>query len=263
MAYTVRMRLILLVITCFAALIHASNLSLEARISETIDAESLDGKALWLDAGPIRFLALLKETAAEKRHGGVILLHDAGGHADWHEVINPLRIQLAAHGWDTLSLQLPVSNRLPDQAMMKQMIADASPRIQAAIDYFNNQQNKHLTLVGHGLGASMALNHLLKQPETFSAVVMIGLPMTQDDTQDPVQLALSALDIPLLDLYGSQDLTSVVQSAGARRSIARKAERKKYRQDRVTGADHYFSGLQENLLIRVRAWLNGATSGAE
>ncbi|MCU7929964.1 MAG: alpha/beta hydrolase family protein [Candidatus Thiodiazotropha sp. (ex Codakia rugifera)] len=257
------MRLILFLITCFATLIHASNLSLEARISETIDTDTLDGKAVWLDAGPIRFLALLKETTAKKKQGGIVLLHDAGGHADWREVINPLRTQLTAHGWDTLSLQLPVSDRLPDQLMMKQMIADASPRIQAAIDYFTSQQNRNLTLIGHGLGAAMALNHLLKQPEPFNAAVMIGLPMTLDDSQDPVQLALSSLDIPLLDLYGSRDLTSVVRSAMARRSIAREAERNKYRQDRVAGADHYFSGLQENLLIRVRAWLNGTTPGTE
>ncbi|MCU7905314.1 MAG: alpha/beta hydrolase family protein [Candidatus Thiodiazotropha sp. (ex Epidulcina cf. delphinae)] len=229
---------------------------MEQRISVAIDAPALQGKALWLEAGTVRFLAILNETTAPKRFGGVLLLHDSGTHADWHEVINPLRRQLTAHGWDSLSLQMPVTNDPPDSDALQALLAEASPRIQAAVDYLSNRQIGNLVFVGHGLGAIMALNHATDRPsKSIHGIVAIGLSMPLDNEQDPAYRAITGLEIPILDLFGSRDLASVTGSAAARRRAAAKNPRAKYRQDMSAGADHFFKGLQDHLVTRVRAWL--------
>ncbi|MCU7924930.1 MAG: alpha/beta hydrolase family protein [Candidatus Thiodiazotropha sp. (ex Dulcina madagascariensis)] len=251
-----QMRLILLLLAYLAPAAQASNLSMEQRIAVAIDRPTLQGKAVWLETGTGRFLAILNETTAPKRHGGALLLHDRGTHADWHEVINPLRRQLASNGWDSLSLQMPVSDDPPDLDALQALLTEASPRIQAAIDYLANRQIENLVFVGHGLGATMALNHATSRPsQDLRGIVAIGLSMAQDNERDPVYQAMVGLEIPILDLYGSRDLASVTGSAAARRAAAAKNPRADYRQDRVAGADHFFKGLQDHLVTRIRAWL--------
>ncbi|MET0120262.1 MAG: alpha/beta fold hydrolase [Candidatus Thiodiazotropha sp. 6PLUC9] len=257
-------KLSLILLAIFAAFsIQAANLSLERRISEALDNPSLSGKAVWLVANEGRFLAIYEPSSAKLSLGGALILHDAGTHADWIEVIQPLRQHLSEQGWNTLSLQLPATESRPDPRTTQSLLEKASPRIQAAIDYLDPQQQPTLVLVGHGLGATMALHHAAKQPnQRIKAIAAIGLSIDTEDESTPAAQAIAQLQIPLLDLFGSRDLTAVRESAAKRRQIASMNGREDYRQEKVNGANHFFTGLQSSLSHRIHAWLKRSTSDA-
>ncbi len=234
----------------------AANLAEEQRLSERLVGADLYGEARWLTAGNVRFLAILTKTNADARSGAAILLHDAGDNADGPDVIGPLRRYLAMRGWDTLSLQLPRPTH-PTSAVERKAAVDLAPaRLQSAVDFLKTQQASPLVLVGHGLGAEMALAYVAGNPDgDVRALVAIGLAAGTGDDGDPVLRALSELKQPMLDLFGDRDDDPVLASAKARRGAARRNGREGYRQDRVAGADHRFSGLQTSLQQRVASWL--------
>jgi pimeloyl-ACP methyl ester carboxylesterase len=236
----------------------AANLSREQRISEGLERMVSDGNPVWLEAESVRFLGIHRQTSAAKRLGGAILLHDGSTHADWHEVINPLRRDLTERGWDTLSIQTPISDDLSDPVAVRDLLASSLPRIQAAADFLTDRQVDALALIGHGIGAKMAMNFISQPGNMIRAAVVIGVPMSTDDDQDPVFLAIKDGNIPILDLYGSRDHAAVVDSAPFRRAIAVRNGRNRYRLEEVAGGNHFFSGLQEELSHRVAAWLRQA-----
>jgi pimeloyl-ACP methyl ester carboxylesterase len=247
---------LLLLLLSLPGLLCAANLAQEQRISEQLLGPQLAGTALWLNAGDTRFLAIYETSHAEQRLGGAVLLHEAGDHADAPSLIGPLRQALAARGWDTLSLQLPrpVDPLLAEQRQAA--VASARARLQAALALFKDRGTAPLVLVGHGLGAEMALAYLAENPAAdIRALVAIGLAAGEGNDTDPVIRAITGWPRPLLDLYGDRDRPAVLATASARRSAAKRSQREGYRQDRVMGADHDFSGLQENLQRRITSWL--------
>lgn len=262
--YTVKLRQrlnlqpLLLLFILLAQVTSAANLSREQRISEGLEAMISEGKPVWLEADSVRFLGIHRQTSASRRLGGVILLHDNSTHADWHEVINPLRRHLTERGWDTLSIQIPITDDPSDPATVRALLASSLPRIKAAIDFHATQQIDALALIGHGMGARMAMNFISQAGNKIAATVVIGVPMNTDDDQDPVFLAIKEANIPILDLYGSRDHAVVVDSAPFRRAIAVRNGRDRYRLEEIAGADHFFSGIQEELSNRVAAWLRQA-----
>jgi hypothetical protein len=242
-----------------AGVASAANLSREQRISEELEAGISVGSPVWLEADSVRFLGIHSKTTAARRLGGAILLHDNNTHADWHEVINPLRRHLTTRGWDTLSIQIPITDDPSDPATVRSLLAASLPRIQAAIDYHAGRQADETVLIGHGMGAAMAMHFITQPGNRIGAAVAISASMAADDDQDPVFLALEGAQIPILDLYASRDLSSVVDSAPLRRALAARSGQERYRQVEVAGADHFFTGLQEELGNRVAAWLRKIT----
>ncbi|MEJ2456165.1 MAG: DUF3530 family protein [Candidatus Thiodiazotropha sp.] len=234
----------------------AANLAEEQRLSEQLVGADLYGEAQWLTAGDVRFLTILTKTNADVRLGAAILLHDAGDNADGPDVIGPLRRYLALRGWDTLSLQLPRPTHPTSAAERKAAVDLAPTRLKSAVDFLKTQQASPLALVGHGLGAEMALAYMAGNPDgAVRALVAIGLSAGTGDDDDPTIRALSELKYPLLDLFGDRDDDQVLASAEARRGAAKRNGREGYRQDHVIGADHRFSGLQASLQQRVASWL--------
>ena len=64
---------------------------------------------------------------------------------------------------------------------------------------------------------------------------------------------LPRLDLPILDLYGSEDLPEVIASTAKRRQAAGSGD---YTQSEIEGADHFFDGEEEQLLEAVNGWLD-------
>lgn len=234
----------------------AANLAQEQRIAELLSRGSLTGEARWLAVDELRFLSILIKSSADRQLGGAILLHDAGDHADEPQVIGPLRRHLAKRGWDTLSLQLPRPLDPLSASDREAAIPPAVARLRAAVADFAARGITDLVLVGHGLGAEMALAYLDADPaESVRGLVAIGLAAGSADAEDPVLQRIARLQRPLLDLHGDRDSPAVLDTAQARRSAARRNKREGYRQDLVMGADHHFSGLQSSLRQRVASWL--------
>ncbi len=234
----------------------ASDMDKEKRWSEQIVDTVLVGHAEWLEAGGQKFLGIYTEDQSGTPKGGAIILHGIGVHPDWPDVVYPLRSELPNHGWATLSIQLPI---LPNAATLKDyipLIKEAAPRIQAAQSFLQTQGYESIVVIGHSLGASMA-SATLAQPGDLGlrGFVAIGMGSSALDPQLNTTAAIAKLDLPLFDLYGSRDLDEVLAAAAPRAAAARKAGHTSYRQQVIEGADHFFVGLEEELVRIVRGWL--------
>ena len=236
----------------------------EQQIAEQITSDLQSGTALRLGSSRGSFLAIHLPSSTRETLGGVILLHDMDADPNTTAVIRPLRIGLSDRGWETLSIQLPLASQNADSQEYRSLTEEALPRIQAAIDFFGARQNLNLVLLGHGQGAATGLGFLSKAPaKEVRAFVAIGLTDMTSPDQSLTQKMIGALEMPMLDLFGSQDLENVVRGAKSRHDSAKRGGRRAYRQDLVSGADHDFIGLEEALLARISAWFRKVAAGME
>ena len=236
-------------------------------IGEPVDLP-LSSMASGADAGKSTentFFSIYTPHTTSTPKGAVILMHGTGAHPDWSDIINPLRSELPDKGWATLSIQLPlVFPEKKDADSLKKVIESSVPRIEAAISFLKTKSYNRIILVSHSFGTLMALNFLQLKVDAVdsdgvplvSATVIIGTPSSGTSAPLNSAVMIEKIKIPLLDLYGSNDLDSVVRSAKARKTAAHKANNKKYRQVETIGANHFYNGLDDELLIYVSNWLN-------
>jgi pimeloyl-ACP methyl ester carboxylesterase len=233
----------------------ASDLQREKRwADQTVDA-ILVGTPEWLEAGDHRFLAIWTEAEGE-RHGAVILLHGVGVHPDWPDVINPLREQLPEHGWSTLSLQMPVLQADAEISDYYTVFDEVPPRIAAGVRFLREQGVDHIVILGHSLGSQMAAFWASQASvPQLQGLIAVGLSGVHRDGPGDTLGYLEKIHLPVLDLYGEQDLPAVTGTAEARAAAARKGGNRAYRQVAVAGAGHMFQGANEALVQEVSTWL--------
>lgn len=202
-----------------------------------------------------RFAALALPFLTPQPEGGVILIHDRGGHPDWPGVIAPLRRSLPNHGWATLSIEYP--NGTPG---FERRIARAVKRIEAALRFYNERQLFNVVLVGHGEGALAAAAYLADNPRSgISGFVAASLPTPPASVGGLV--LLEGIQVPMLELYGERDRFEVVDGARERSRAVLRGGNAQYRQRLVAGADHFFSAMEPTLVEAVRRWLKRYCSG--
>lgn len=212
----------------------------------------LDGDEVWLDDGTgHEFLGIFTEADADPVRA-VILLHGLGVHPNWPDVIYPLRAGLLDKGITTLSLQMPILANDADEIDYVPLYSEAPGRINAALKYLDEAGYSDVTLVGHSAGASMAALYLSQTDSTMvSSAVIIGMQAGSIDNQNI--RALEAIKIPVLDLYGSEDLEGVLSSVELRSAAGSGGPA--FRQTRVEGSGHFFQGYEEALLDEVYSWI--------
>ena len=234
----------------------ASDLLREQRNAYEIKKNLVAGKAVELKAGEQEFLAILGESTSKEIKGAVILLHGMGSNPAWAAVVQPLRTGLTEHGWDTLALQMPLAPLGVASSAYAPLIPEAAPRISAAIEFLKQRKINKIVIIGHSLGARMGLEALAAgMPKEVIAFVAIGTPTQADDPEAGTLGALKKIKLPLLDIYGSRDLPSVMTGAKARKLAARQAGNGGYQQVEIMGADHFFQGMEAGLLSRVSSWI--------
>lgn len=242
----------------------ASDLAKEKRWEAQIVDALIVGEAVKLKAGTTEFLGIFAEHTTEKAAGGAIILHGIGVHPAWPEVIQPLRTNLPDHGWATLSLQMPI---LPNEAKSEDyapLFSEVPPRIQAGVDYLKQKGIQNIVIIAHSLGASMASFYLSGKPDpAITAFVGIGMSQHKGSPEMDNTISLRKITLPVLDIYGSRDLESVIKSAKARQTAANKAANKAYTQLKIEGADHFFNNMDTVLVKRVRGWLTQHAAGTE
>jgi len=213
------------------------------------------GEVVWLDAVEKPFLALYRE--AEGGHTGraAIILHSIGGHADWPDTIAPVRTGLPAKGWSTLSIQLPVFAPHIPFAEYGSMFNIARARIQSSLKYLQGMQYSDIVLIGYSFGASAAVNFLAGSTTPVRAFAGISMQKHAflSPTYDLVD-GLAGVKVPVLDIYGSQDFSDVVNSADDRRLAGSKSANP-YEQIIIPGANHYYNGMDGDLVDRIAEWL--------
>jgi alpha/beta superfamily hydrolase len=96
----------------------------------------------------------------------------------------------------------------------------------------------------------------------IKALVAIGAPAIQfDDGERDFAKSISSIQVPILDIYGSQDLQNVLNGADTKVKAARKSGNKRYNQVKIDGANHFFVGKSDELVKRVRGWLKTNATG--
>jgi len=213
------------------------------------------GEPVWLQNRGHKFLGLYTPPAGGGRTG-VILAHGRGVHPAWG-IIDKLRSDLADAGYHTLSLQMPILAADVAIGNYGQTFPEAFERLNAGIRYLHKQQHvDRIILLGHSSGAIAVVGHAAKQPRPeLAGVIAIGLstyPNTVDVMQSP--LMLGRVRVPVLDIYGSNDLQEVLTYTQQRRDAAR-AGKLKYTSRMVPGADHFFTDHYPDLRTEITRWL--------
>lgn len=214
------------------------------------------GDPVWLEADQHRFLALYNEPGKPKTpKQAIILLHGRGVHPRWGFLEN-LWLDLSDRGFYTLSLQLPV---LGPNALLADYAAtfpEAFHRIDAGLVFLKQQGIDTVLLLGHSSGAMTAIAYTAEHPKTIRGVVAIGLSTesTGGRAMQPA-LLLEQLKLPILDIYGSEDLPVVLDFSHARADAARKAGNRQYAQQEVKQANHFFTGQYLQLKAAIIKWL--------
>ena len=286
----------ILILSLFALLLASSAGAVSAPKNQEIAWEqalmksSDPNEIKWLRTPNEKFIALYSDDFTGTLRGGVILLHGMGGHPDWPDVISPLRKSLPKHGWSTLSIQLPTFEKGGQISDYNGTMAAVSARIKAAIEHFRSIGNSNIVLLGHGLGATMGASFLASTPDNgVAAFIGVSMPYYRDGEEwmDLTQ-SIEKINLPMLDVYGSNDLTSVIENADKRALAARrgglKASKNRqfngfnrsatakgafskiggfiaYRKFQIIGANHSFSGQEHILSKRIVGWLKHHASG--
>ena len=236
-----------------------ADLEREKRLAEEIVDAIIEGEPEYLESAGHAFLSVYTQTDAAAPKGAVLILHGRGYHPDWQDTIQPLRVGLIEHGWNTLSIQMPVLEKSAKYFDYLPIFPNAAGRIEAAMAYLKDQGNERIVVLAHSCGFHMA-NHWLITRGTDAVVqfdAFIGVGMGATDYRQPMQepFALDKIQAPILDLYGAEDYPAVLRLAPERKAMMDKAGNSKSRQVVVPEADHYFKDMGEPLLQAVAAWL--------
>jgi alpha/beta superfamily hydrolase len=247
--------ILIICLTFYSLYSQASDLAKEKRWADQVVDAIIDGDAVWLNDGKHEFLGIYTE-AAEDKERAAIIMHGTGIHPNWEQIIQPLRVGLTEHGWHTLSIQMPVLDNEASHADYAPLYDEVPSRIDAAIKYLHANGIKNIVLIGHSQGSAMGAYYLSKHHDDVKAFVAIGMPGDAVDSRMNTLVSLKTISIPVLDLYGSEDLESVLMSDRERMATAKSAGNKNYTQEKVDGANHFFDDKNEALLENVSKWLN-------
>lgn len=214
------------------------------------------GQPQWLQTSTGReFLGLYQPAYGRLPRRVVVLVHGMGGHADWPDVIAPLRRQLPQSGWSTLSIQMPLLPARQPVEYYGRTITEANRRIAAAVDFLRSRNYDIVVLAGYSFGAASVLSYLQQQTPVEAAITIS--PLAREFLQPQVDLVklYGGVDLPLLDIYGSEDYPEVRDGARKRQEAADQAENPDYEQVTLPDADHFYTRQQNNLTAQIVAWL--------
>ncbi len=228
----------------------------EKEIERSVLGGLVVGEQVPLETDGSSFLAIYAKPERSQNQGVAVLLHGLGSSPVQSSVIEPLRTGLPEHGWGTLSLQMPILEPGAKSIDYYPLMPEAVNRIKAAIQFLEKNKTEKIVLIGHSMGAVMGLSYLAGESNNkiFSAV-LIGLFVSSSGHSNADTLAMLAkVDKPLLDLYGSRDLPTVTKTTAQRRQAA--SENNFYQQLKVESANHFFRGMDDQLLARIYGWMN-------
>jgi len=237
--------------------VFASDTAKEKRWADQVVDGIIVGDPVWLQADGHKFLGIYAENETDNAKGAVLLLHGSGVHPNWPDIIQPLRSELPAHGWTTLSIQMPILANDAKYSEYAPLIKEVPARMNAAIDFLNGKSYQNIIIVAHSLGTTMANSYLANNSERVRAYVAIGMNGSNSGPDELNNFKyLQKITLPTYDIYGSEDLKSVLDTVKQRKQALRKAENENFRQVSVLGANHFFNGLDADLIRHIKSWIS-------
>ena len=230
------------------------------KLARVADADEI----VSLRASGSRFIGLYKSArdgAVNETSGVVILVHGMGAHPDWPDVISPLRTRLTESGWSTLSIQMPILSPEESVAEYGKTLKIANRRIQAAVDYLHAWEVDPIILLGYSFGAAQSANYLAsKQPENVAAFVSVSV-LSQKFIRPKLDVfkSIGGINIPILDIYGEEDLADVRRGIDDRRLAASKNGHNSFQQIELQQAGHNYLGAERALAEQIQLWLQQIT----
>ena len=217
----------------------------EKRLADEVAPGIVVGDPVWIELPSGRkFLAI--HAPAAKAAAGVIVVHGLGLHPDWG-LIGVLRTQLSEQGYTTLSVQMPVLAASAARDGYPAVFPEAAERLGAATAWLRGKGPGKIAIVSHSMGASMSHYHLSRAADArIDAWVAIG--MSGDITLP------GNFRAPVLDLYGEKDWPTVLDGAAKRSATLRTIRGSGQMQ--LAGADHFFTGVEGELVRQVRQFLD-------
>ena len=189
--------------------------------------------------GHHKFLTLFTPADPDK---AVIVVHGMGIHPDWG-MVGTLRSELADRGFTTLSVQMPILAADAQSEAYSPTFPEAAERIGEAVAFLKGKGYKQIAIVSHSMGSRMSLEYLAGKPDP-AVKSWASLGISEKD--------YAAVKLPVLDLYGDNDLPPVLASAAQRKqSLADKDSR----QVKIKQADHFFTGRETEMVDAVAAFL--------
>ncbi len=226
---------------------HAQDLAREQRWADEIVPSVVVGDAVRIPAASGRdFLALY--TVAKGPKPAIVLVHGVGVHPDFG-VIGILRTRLADLGYTTLAIQMPVlAKEAQADDYYPKVFPDAADRMASAADWLRARGHANVVLLSHSVGAWMANEYLDRAHRStpYTAWIVLGLTGGYSWT-------MRSYVLPILDVYGEQDVAPVLGAAARRRFALNQSNGS--RQVVVAGADHHYTGREADLVAAIDAFL--------
>jgi len=221
----------------------ASDYGREQKWADEVLPSVLVGDPVYLQQGNgHKFLGLYAPATQAK--AGVIVVHGIGIHPDW-ELISMLRQALPEAGYTTLSIQMPILAADAKAEQYPPTFDEAAERLKLAVAFLRGKGYGKVAIVSHSLGCRMSYHYLAGAGAApVSAWVALSSPGDEDR---------SKLNLPILDLYGGNDLPQVINNAPLRvKGLVQKGSA----QQMMPAADHFFEGKDAALLKTVRDYLD-------
>ncbi len=191
--------------------------------------------------GHHKFLALFTPVAGTDK--AAIVVHGMGIHPDWG-MVGTLRTDLADRGITTLSIQMPILAADAKGEAYPPTFPEAAERIGEAVDFLKAKGYTQIAIVSHSMGSRMSRVYLAGHPDP-AVKLWASLGLSQDD--------YAGLKLPILDLYGDNDLPPVLANAAKRKQTLVGASSQ---QKVIARADHFYSGHEAEMVTAVADFLN-------
>lgn len=243
----------LLLLLLQAVNLQASNVDKEQRWADQIVDSLMDGDALWLTTDDHKFLSIFTPADNGSTENALIVIHGTGVHPNWGQVIQPIRVEMTTRGWNTLSIQMPVLANDAVHEEYAKLFPEVSPRIEAALEYLKSYGSKKIVLVAHSLGSAMSAYYLAgNSDEAINGFIAIGM---SGGARFPELVKLESVKVPILDLFGSDDLPLVLESRLSKKAAVQSGGNLEFQQREIEGANHFFDDKNDELIDAVSDWL--------
>lgn len=235
----------------------------EHRLISEAEASLFDGEIVYFPAGNREIFALLSEPDEPVIDGIAIVLHGRGFHPDWPQVAGPLREGFADLGIPTFSVQMPVLAKGAKYYEYLEIVPESFPRIQGAIEYLRGLGYSWIAIVAHSCSVHMTMAWLRQFGDSgINAYVGIGMGATDFGQPMLEAFPLEHLSVPVLDLFGSEDYPSVINTAPDRLLAIEVAGNLHSVQIVIDGPDHFFEDFEDNLVSATSKWINAVYASA-